>query len=57
MNWFKIATKKNYFEVHLRWKGNRYIEEIQTENYSAAVTAAKTRFPKAYIAKVVRKKK
>jgi len=64
MSWFtrvrnkpkKKPQKKTYYEVHLRWKSNPYIEEIRTHSYTAALRAIKTRFPGAYIGKIVRKK-
>ena len=60
MSWLKKSTitkkTKSYYEIYLRWKGNPYIERIETNSYSAAIQAAKARFPGAYIGKAVRKK-
>jgi len=57
MNWLKKAKTNTFFEVHLRWKGHFFIEEIGTKSSQAAVTAAKARFPGCYIGKIVRKKR
>ena len=61
MSWFKNARKiepkkRIYYEVHLRWESNPYIERVDTNSYTAAKNAIKARFPGAYIGKIVRKK-
>ena len=56
MSWLKIAKKKIFYRVHLRWQHNNFEETIETNSATGARNAIKARFPGCQIRKIVRHK-
>ena len=54
MSWLKIAKKKVFYRVRLRWQHNDFEETIETNNSIGARNAVKARFPGCQIRKIVR---